>query len=113
MGAASRILFFMPNDAVAQGIEQNKALKKEMLDRHRPAFNLWFRVAQLLEEPVVKDRTQDSAFSRAPDLFFSKLLSPTNPFIHYVFWGMERTPPRLPVAYLRLLSKWVICALKN
>lgn len=70
MGAARRILFFMPNDAVAQGIEQNKALKKQMLDRHRPAFNLWFRVAQLLEEAVVKDRTQDSAFSRALDLFF-------------------------------------------
>jgi hypothetical protein len=60
----------MANDAVAQGIEQNKALKKQMLERHRPAFNLWFRVAQLLEDVVVRDRRHDSAFGRALDLFF-------------------------------------------
>ena len=60
----------MTDEAVAQGIEQNKALRKQMLDRHRPAFDVWLRLAQLLEEAVVKERRLDSAFARALDLFF-------------------------------------------
>lgn len=60
----------MTDEAVAQGIEQNKALKKQMLDRHRPAFGVWLRLAQLQEEAVVKERRLDSAFARALDLLF-------------------------------------------
>jgi len=60
----------MYDDEMARGIEQNKALKKLMLERHRPAFDLWFRLAQVLEEAVVKERMVDSAFGRALDLFF-------------------------------------------
>jgi hypothetical protein len=60
----------MTDEAVAQGIEQNKALKKQMLERHRPAFDVWLRLAQLLEEAAVKERRLDSAFARALDLFF-------------------------------------------
>jgi hypothetical protein len=60
----------MTDKAPAQGIEQNKALKKQMLDRHRPAFDVWLRLAQLLEEAVVKERRMDSAVARALDLLF-------------------------------------------
>lgn len=58
------------NPRIADGIEQNKALKKQMLDRHRPAFGVWLHLAQVLEEAVTKERKMDSAFSRALDLFF-------------------------------------------
>jgi hypothetical protein len=60
----------MTDEATAQGVQQNKALKKKILDRHRPAFDLWLRLAQILEEAVVKERKLDSAYARALDLFF-------------------------------------------
>jgi hypothetical protein len=31
-------------DEIAQGIRQSKALKKQRLERHRHAFDLWFRL---------------------------------------------------------------------
>jgi len=56
---------------ISQGIEQNKALKKEMLDKHRLAFfDIWLPLAQVMEEAVVKPRVLDTAFARALDLFF-------------------------------------------
>jgi hypothetical protein len=60
----------MTDDCSEQGAEQNKAWKKEMLDKHRPAFDLWLCLAQVQEQAVVKERTLDSAFARALDLFF-------------------------------------------
>ena len=60
----------MTSESIAQGIAQNKALRKQMLDRHRPAFHVWFRLAQLLEEAIVKDRNLQSAFALALDLLF-------------------------------------------
>lgn len=41
-----------------------------MLDRQRPAFDIWLRLAQLLEEAIVGDRSLESAFARALDLLF-------------------------------------------
>jgi hypothetical protein len=70
MAPSHDILVSMTDEAVAAGIQQNKALKKEMLDRHRPAFEVWLRLAQLLEEAAVKTRQKDSAFAHALDLFF-------------------------------------------
>jgi hypothetical protein len=60
----------MNDDGVEQGVEQNKAWKKQMLEKHRRAFDLWLRLAQAQEEAVVKERRLDSAFARALDLFF-------------------------------------------
>lgn len=60
----------MTDSVTAEGIDENKAFKKQMIDKHRSAFAAWLRLAQMLEEVVVKDRTPDSAFSRALDLFF-------------------------------------------
>lgn len=61
----------MDKAEIIQGIEQNRALKKEMLEKHRPAFHgIWLPLAQVMEEAVVKPRILDSAFARALDLFF-------------------------------------------
>jgi hypothetical protein len=60
----------MNDEVIAHGIDQNKAMKKQMLDRHRPAFDVWLRLAQPMEEAVVKERTLNSAFARALDLLF-------------------------------------------
>src|SRR5450755_3747098 len=62
----------MTDESMGGGVAQNKAFRKQMLDRHRPAFDVWFRLAQLLENAVVKERkgTLQSAFACALDLLF-------------------------------------------
>jgi hypothetical protein len=60
----------MAYDGVAERIDQNQTWKKQILGRHRPAFNAWLRLARLLEEAVVKGRKLDTAFDRALDIFF-------------------------------------------
>jgi len=61
----------MDQAEITEGIEQNKAFKKEILDKHRPAFfDIWLPLAQVMEEAVVKPRVLDTAFARALDLFF-------------------------------------------
>jgi hypothetical protein len=47
----------------------NDEFKSQMIERHRPAFNLWSRVHELLDEVVAKPRTLQSAYSRALNLF--------------------------------------------
>lgn len=63
----------MTGSDATYGIEQNRAFKKQMLDKHRPAFEVWLHCAQLLEESVVIERRLDSAFARALDLFFIEM----------------------------------------
>jgi hypothetical protein len=53
-----------------QDIAQNKALRKQMIDRHRSAFRIWQLLAELSEEAVIKDRNLQGPFARALDLFF-------------------------------------------
>src|ERR1035437_2541354 len=60
----------MTDESNGEGIAQNKSFRKQMLDQHRPAFDIWLRLAQLLEEAVVGDRDLQSAFARALDLLF-------------------------------------------
>src|SRR5579883_3158632 len=63
----------MTGSDATDGIEQNRAFKKQMLDKHRPAFEVWLHCAQLLDESVVIERRLDSAFARALDLFFIEM----------------------------------------
>lgn len=51
-------------------MNSNAEFKAKMIERHRPAFDLWLRVHEMLEELVIKPRTLQSAYSRALDLFF-------------------------------------------
>jgi hypothetical protein len=39
-----------------QGIPDNRAFRKQMLDQHRAGFDLWNELAQLTEEALVKER---------------------------------------------------------
>ena len=53
-----------------QGVAQNKAFKKKMLDKHRSSFDLWKALAQLMEEAIVKERNVTTSFARALEMFF-------------------------------------------
>lgn len=51
-------------------MDGNAEFKAKMIARHRPAFTLWCRVHELLEQLVVKERSLSSAYARALDLLF-------------------------------------------
>jgi hypothetical protein len=51
-------------------VQSNAAAKKATIDRHRPAFDLWRSVHEVLEEVVVRNRDHKGSFHRALDLLF-------------------------------------------
>jgi hypothetical protein len=49
---------------------QNRSFRKQMLNEHRPAFDVYLCMAQLMEEAVAKDKNLPTPFAVALDLLF-------------------------------------------
>jgi hypothetical protein len=60
----------MPNECDTEDNAQNESFRKQMLDQHRHAFDIYLCLAQLMEAAVAKERNLHSSFAVALDLLF-------------------------------------------
>lgn len=60
----------MTNESDSGDNAQNRTFRKQMLDDHRPAFDIYLSMAQLAERAIAGDRQLHSSFEIALDLLF-------------------------------------------